>query len=160
MSLLPDPPALRDATTIAMRIARDEAAADAARESYRREGLPVLEAGADLASLLEADEQLHAVHPMAMLERGASDAPDAPLPRGGVLLVTSQRLIHRGAAISEWPLADLVELSVALERLLLVRLEGGGDLAFEVDSPRLLRVQLAAAMAALRAEAVAERIGA
>jgi hypothetical protein len=156
----PDPAALRDASTIAERIARDEAAADAARDTYRHEGLPTLEAGADVASLLEPNEQLHAVHQMAMLERGSPGAVDPPLPRGGVLLLTSRRLIHRGEALAQWPLTDLLELSVSLERLLLVRLEGGDDLAIEVDSPRLLRVQLAAAMAAQRARAVAERIGA
>jgi hypothetical protein len=34
---------------------------------------------------------------------------------------------------------------VSLERLLLLDLTDGSDLAFEVDQPRLLRVQLAAA---------------
>lgn len=154
-----DPPALRDASTIAARIARDESAADAARDTYRREGLPMLAPEADVAALLELDEELHAVHPMAMLERG-HDAADAPLPRGGVLLLTSRRLIHRGAATAAWPLGELAEMSVALERLLLLRLDDGDDLAIEVDHPRLLRVQLAAAIAAHRAHVVAERPGA
>jgi len=155
-----DPPALRDASTIAARIARDESAADAARDTYRREGLPMLAPGADLAALLEPDEELHAVYPMAMLERGSHEAHDAPLPRGGVLVLTSRRLIHHGAAIVAWPLGELDEMSVALERLLLLRLDDGDDLAIEVDQPRLLRVQLAAAIAALRARVVAERPGA
>ena len=43
---------------------------------------------------------------------------------------------------------------MALERLLLVDLADGSDLAFEIDQPRLLRVQLAAARAAAR-----ERMG-
>ncbi len=42
-------------------------------------------------------------------------------------------------------------MAVALERLLLIRRRDGSDLAVEVDQPRLLRVQLAAAVAAERA---------
>jgi len=41
-------------------------------------------------------------------------------------------------------------MGVALERLLLLRLTDGTDLAVQVEAPRLLRVQLAAAIAALR----------
>jgi hypothetical protein len=133
---------LRDAERISDRIARDEAAADAAREAYRSEGLPVLE---DLAGDLEPGERLHAVHRMAMLELRSSE-----LPLGGTLLVTSRRLIHRGAELLAWPLGDIEEMSVALERLVLVELANGTDLAIEVDTPRLFRVQLAAAIAALR----------
>ena len=39
---------------------------------------------------------------------------------------------------------------MALERLLLLDLTDGSDLAIEVDQPRLLRVQLAAARANTR----------
>ena len=45
-------------------------------------------------------------------------------------------------------LTDIAESAVALERLLLLDLADGSDLAIEVDQPRLLRVQLAAARAA------------
>ena len=42
---------------------------------------------------------------------------------------------------------------MALERLLLLDLADGSDLAIEVDQPRLLRVQLAAARATARRRA-------
>jgi hypothetical protein len=133
---------VRDAERIADRIRQDEAAADAARELYRSHGLPVVE---DLTGELEPGERLHAVHRMAMLEEGES-----AYPRGGTLLITSRRVIHRGADVLAWRLDTVEEMVVALERLLLMRLTDATDLAIEVDSPRLLRVQLAAAIAALR----------
>jgi hypothetical protein len=133
---------VRDAERISDRIRQDEAAADAARDLYRSSGLPVLE---DLAGELEPGEKLHAVHRMAMLEEGES-----AYPRGGTLLITSRRLIHRGSDVVSWSLDTIEEMVVALERLLLVRLTDATDLAIEVDTPRLLRVQLAAAIAAVR----------
>ena len=152
MAASPDSAALRDATTIAQRIAGDERAADAAREAYRREGLPVLQADGDLSTILEPGELVHAIHPMALLERGSSGTPDEPL-RGGTLVVTSRRLVHNGALVLAWPLSAVAEMNVALERLLMLRLADGTDLAVEVAAPRLLRVQLASAKAALRDDA-------
>ena len=106
-----------------------------------------------MLGLLDPGERLHAVHRMAMLEvgwRGATGAnPD--LPHGGTLYVTSQRLVHRGTEDGVWSFDEIDEMAVALERLLLVRMRDGSDLAIEVDQPRLLRVQLAAALAAARA---------
>jgi hypothetical protein len=139
---------MRDAERISDRIRRDELSADAAREKFRTEGLPVLE---DLTGELEPGERLHAVHRLAMLEAGSST-----LPRGGTLLVTSRRLIHRGAEVMTWPLDAIDEMGVALERLVLLRLTDGTGLAIEVDTPRLLRVELAAAIAALRETATPE----
>ena len=143
---------VRDAQRIAERIARDETLADEARERYRSNGLPELEPSA-LLGLLDPGERLHAVHRMAMLEvgwRGATGA-DPDLPHGGTLYVTSQRLVHRGTEDGVWSFDEIDEMAVALERLLLVRMRDGSDLAIEVDQPRLLRVQLAAALAAARA---------
>jgi hypothetical protein len=145
-------PALRDAASIAARIAADEQEADTAREAYRRDGLPALQPDNRFATLLDPGEILHAFHGLAVLERGDGSMA------GGTLLVTSQRFLHAGAEIAAWPLTDLDEMAVALERLLLVKLRDGGDLAIEVDRPRLLRVQLSAAVAARRAAtAPAER---
>jgi hypothetical protein len=147
----PDATSVRDAQRIAERIAHDETLADEARERYRTDGLPVLEPSA-LLGMLKAGERLHAVHRMAMLEvgwRGATGA-DPNLPHGGTLYVTSQRLVHRGTEDGTWGFGDIDEMAVALERLLLVRMRDGSDLAIEVDQPRLLRVQLAAARAASR----------
>jgi len=147
----PDATSLRDAQRIAERIVRDETLADEARERYRTAGLPELEPSA-LLGMLKAGERLHAVHRMAMLEvgwRGATGA-DPNLPHGGTLYVTSQRLVHRGTEDGTWSFGEIDEMAVALERLLLVRMRDGSDLAIEVDQPRLLRVQLAAALAASR----------
>ena len=142
---------VRDAQRIAERIARDENLADMARERYRTAGLPELEPSA-LVGLLNPGERLHAVHRMAMLEtgwRGATGA-DLNLPHGGTLYITSQRLVHRGTDDGIWDFGEIDEMAVALERLLLVRMRDGSDLAIEVDQPRLLRVQMAAALAAAR----------
>jgi hypothetical protein len=146
-----DPASVREAQRIAERIARDETLADEARERYRKDGLPVLEPSA-LLGLLNPGERLHAVHRMAMLETGwrGTTGSDPNLPRGGTLYVTSQRLFHRGTQDGTWSFGDVDEMAIALERLLLVRLRDGSDLAIEVDQPRLLRVQLAAALAASR----------
>lgn len=146
-----DPTSVRDAQRIAERIARDETLADEARERYRTDGLPQLEPSA-LLGLLNPGERLHAVHRMAMLEigwRGTTGA-DPNLPHGGTLYVTSQRLVHRGSEDGTWSFGDIDEMAIALERLLLVRMRDGSDIAIEVDQPRLLRVQLAAALAASR----------
>lgn len=142
--------ALRDAESIAARIGEDETAADEARQAYQAGGLPVIEPEVSAEAILQPDEILHAVHASALLEE-ASLFDDAGLPRGGTLYLTSERLIHAAAESTELPLAEIDEMAVALERLLLIRRRDGTDLAVEVDQPRLLRVQLAAAIAAARA---------
>ena len=147
--------ALRDAEEIAERIARDEAAADEARQAYQSQGLPAIEPDGAADAILHPGELLHAAHGSAMLEEpGLTDG--AAHPRGGTLYLTSQRLVHTGAASTELPLAEIDEMAVALERLLLIRRRDGSDLAVEVDQPRLLRVQLAAAVAAERAREVTQ----
>jgi len=145
-----DEPALRDAGEIADRVARDEAAADEARQAYQAQGLPALEAHGAAGAFLQPGEILHAVHGSALLE-DAGWTESAAQPRGGTLHLTSERLIHTGVESSELSLAAIDEMGIALERLVLIRLQDGSDLAIEVDQPRLLRVQLAAAIAAHRA---------
>jgi hypothetical protein len=129
-----------------VRIADDEAAADAERQRLTHDELPHLPA--EPAFSLRENEILHAVRASALLEDRQS-----AIPQGGTLYLTSQRLIHAGQAPREVRLADIAETGVALERLLLVDLDDGSDLAIEVDQPRLLRVQLAAARAAARERA-------
>jgi len=68
---------------------------------------------------------------------------------GGTLYLTSRRLIHLGQVIMSVPLTDIVETSLAGERLLLALRDGEG-LALDLDRPRRLRAELAAAMRALR----------
>ena len=141
-----DGPALRDAQAIAQRVAADEAAADAERERLAREPLPTLPAHSDQVFQLRPDELIHAELRTALVDRG-KDIP----PSGGTLYLTSQRLVHVGnEAVEEIELERISDMAVALERLLLVELADGSDLAIEVDRPRLLRVQVAAARAILR----------
>lgn len=143
-----DAAAVRDAEAIARRVAADEAAADTERARLSREPLPALADGIEERIGLQAAETVHAMRPAALVEgRGGS------LPAGGTLYLTSHRLIHAGTELREVPLGDIAEIGVALERLLLVDLADGSDLAIEVDQPRLLRVQLAAARAAARERA-------
>jgi hypothetical protein len=141
-----DGAALRDAQAIAARVAADEAAADAERERLTREPLPTIPAAAEQVFQVLAGERIHAERRAALVERG-NDLP----PSGGTLYVTSRRLVHVGnEAVEEIELERISDMAVALERLLLVELTDGSDLAIEVDQPRLLRVQVAAARAALR----------
>lgn len=142
-------PALRDARSIAARIADDEMQANEARQRYQSDGLPQLDADGRLAPMRRDDETLHAIHPGAMLEHGSSGNNGAHLI-GGTLYLTSQRLVHLAEETTEVPLGDVEEMAIALERLLLIRLRGELDLAIDVAHPRLLRVQIAAAKAAAR----------
>jgi hypothetical protein len=141
----PDAAALRDAAAIAQRISADEQAADAERARLVDGDLPDLRAQVDGALPLTNGELVHAIRHAALLEEG-----DATLPKGGSLFLTSQRLVHVGEASREIGLDAIDESAVALERLLLLDLTDGSDLAIEVDQPRLLRVQLAAARANAR----------
>ena len=142
--------AVRDAQNIAERIAEDEAAADEARQAYQAGGLPAIEPDADAGAILQPEEQLHAIHASALLEE-APLLDEVVQPRGGTLYLTSERLVHTATEATEVPLPEIEEMAIALERLVLIRRRNGSDLALEVDQPRLLRVQLAAAIAAERA---------
>src|SRR5512134_3775505 len=138
-----EPAALRDAEAIAARVAADERAADAERQRLSREPLPEVAVGADIVFQLLPDERIHAERHAAIVERG----PDVP-PSGGTLYLTSHRLVHVGTeAVEEIPLQSLADMAVAMERLLLIELTDGSDMAIEVDQPRLLRVQVSAARA-------------
>ncbi len=141
--------ALRDARSITARIAADEAAADEARQSYQSGGLPAIAPDDAASTVLRPSESLHSVHANALLEETVSGNGAGQL-RGGTLYLTSERLIHAGIETTEVPLAEIDEMAVALERLVLIRLRDGSDLAIEVDQPRLLRVQLSAAIARAR----------
>jgi hypothetical protein len=137
------PQALRDARSIAERIGADEAAADAERARLVEGDLPNLNGEVEEGLPLGPAEVLHATRRAAMLENEA-------MPIGGSLYLTSERLIHIGQVRHDVPLEKIAESAVALERLLLLDLTDGSDLAIEVDQPRLLRVQLAAARANAR----------
>ena len=136
--------AIRDANFIAQRIGADEAAADAERARLVEGQLPNLNEQLAAAINLRDKEVVHAQRPTAMIEN------DSAVPEGGSLYLTSQRLLHLGMRSHEIELDTIAETSVSLERLLLLDLTDGSDLAIEVDQPRLLRVQLAAARANAR----------
>ena len=140
--------ALQDAQHITARVSADEAAADAERARLAAGALPDVSSSATGELELRPGEVVHAIRQVALLEGGSG-----AMPSGGTLYLTSQRLVHAGPAVREVELTDIAEIAVALERLLLVDLADGSDLAIEVDQPRVLRVQLAAARAATRERA-------
>jgi hypothetical protein len=146
------PAALRDAGDVSARVSADEAAADAERARLASQPLPSLGDGIEPSMRLHPKELLHAIRPAAMLDDGHTKTP-----AGGTLYLTSRRLVHTGSSVREVDLADIADAGVALERLLLLDLADGSDLAIEVDQPRLLRVQLAAARAAARERPRQER---
>jgi hypothetical protein len=137
--------ALRDAAAIAQRIVADEQAADLERIRLVDGQLPNLNPEVDGGIEMGAGEKIHAIRPLAMLEDRNSSTP-----AGGTLYLTSERIVHVGERSREINLDAIDETAVALERLLLVDLADGSGLAIEIDQPRLLRVQLAAARANAR----------
>lgn len=140
-------PALRDATTLAERAAADEAAAGLARDAFLVSPVPVIEPDETISGHLVPGEQVHGLRRHAIL-RAPGD--DRALGYGGTLYLTSRRLVHLGQVIVTVQLTDIVESSLAGERLLL-SLRGGEGLAIDLDRPRLLRAEMAALTRALRA---------
>ena len=121
----------------------DEAAADAERARLIDGELPNLNE--------EAEEACHSDRGRSFTPLGAQRCwRTAPCRWAESLYLTSERLVHVGQERHEVPLEKIAETAVALERLLLLDLNDGSDLAIEVDQPRLLRVQLAAARANAR----------
>ena len=143
-------PALRDAAEIVRRAADDESAATAARARSRTEAPRRLEANERLAALLDRDEWLIAVRTSATLDR-REPRPGEPARAGlgGELAVTSRRLIWAGRQVLTFELAEVEEIVLSGDRLLVVMRDGVG-VALDVDQPRLLRVHIAAARAAAR----------
>jgi hypothetical protein len=140
-------PALRDAATLAERAAADEAAAGLARDEFMVSPVPVIEPDEGISSHLVPGEKVHGLRRHAIL-RAPGD--DRALGYGGTLYLTSRRLVHLGQVIVTVQLTDIVESSLAGERLLL-SLRGGEGLAIDLDRPRLLRAEMAAVTRALRA---------
>jgi hypothetical protein len=141
-------PGVRDAEEILLRAREDEQAAIEARASYRANGLPTLEVDGPVAERLRADETVVDVRPSAVLSR--HHRGDGSDQFGGRLYLTNRRLLLVGGAEFEIELGEIDELALAGERLLITLRDATG---LEVDAarPRLLRVQIAAAIAAARA---------
>ena len=147
----PDPtrsdshPALRDASAILARAEADQVAADDARERHRSEPMPVIEADLQVGPVLGAYEQVLAVRRYAVLDRRqASVGPNLPAAMAGDLYVTTRRLILIGRRTLWFELAEIEDVLLSGERLLLVMREGEGAV-LSVTDPRLLRVEIAAA---------------
>ena len=130
------------------RALRDEEAADVARRRYRAHGMVELVADEQIGPLLEPLERVYATRRAAALDRRQPlPAPGACLP--GDLYVTSRRVIQVGCPLVALDLADIREVELSGNRLLLM-LTDGSSVALAVDQPRLLRVEISAARAACR----------
>jgi hypothetical protein len=143
-------PAIRDAAEIVARAAADEAAADRARERYRTSPMVPITPDARIAAALGPGELVVAVRPSAVLER-REPQPDEARPRGlaGALYVTSRRLILLGRVSLAIAFEEIEEVGLSGERLLLVLCDRKG-VWLEAPQPRLLRVEIAWARAAVR----------
>lgn len=139
-------PALRDASTLAERAADDEAQAADARERFRIGPLPQIDADEAIRTHLGPDERVHALRTRAILK---APGGDGTLGYGGTLYLTSSRLVHLGQVVVSVRLTDIVEASLAGERLLVTLRESEG-LSLDVDRPRLLRAEMAEAGRRLR----------
>ena len=140
-------PGIRDAEEILLRAHEDERDAIEARTRYRAHGLPVLEVDGPIAERLRADETAIDARTSAVVSRhlrgdGTEDFP-------GRLYLTTQRLIVVGGAPLDVELSQVEELALAGERLLITLRDGTG-LSIDASRPRLMRVQIAAALAAGR----------
>jgi hypothetical protein len=86
----------------------------------------------------------------ALLDRRQPQAgSDAPSGLAGDLYLTSRRLVLVGRLTLSFELDEIEEAMLAGERLLLVLRDGQGA-SVAVAQPRLLRVEIAAARAAVR----------
>ena len=132
-------PALRDAAQAAARAAEDEEAAAAARDGFRVAPIQPIEADDAIRPHLAEDERLHALRRRAILRPPGGDGA---LGYGGTLYLTSRRFIHLGQVVVSVNLTDIVESSMAGERILLTLREGEG-MSLDVDLPRLLRAEMA-----------------
>lgn len=136
-----DGPALRDAALAARRAEADEAEARALRERLRDAPLDALVPDDAIAGHLTEDEVLHGLRRSAILR---TPGGDRALGYGGTLYLTSRRLVHLGQVMMTVQLTDIVETSLAGERLLL-SLRHGEGLSLDLDRPRTFRTELAAA---------------
>lgn len=144
-----DDPALRDATAIARRIDDDQAAADHARDHIRVEGMQTLAVENDAGLTLSPDERVLAVRRPVLA--GTMDGASGVPPARGTLYLTDRRLIFVTAlATTAIGLSDIVELSPVGDRQLLIELGDGAGAAYEIDRPRLFRVEVSEAIAASR----------
>ena len=139
-------PALRDAGATAARIVDDEERAAEVRARFASERLPALDADEAIMGHLTQGESVHALRRRAILR---APGGDNALGYGGTLYLTSRRLVHLGQVEMSVQLTDIVETSLAGERLLLGLRDAEG-LSLELERPRELRAEIAAAMREVR----------
>lgn len=152
----------RDAAAVLARIEADEAAAEAARAHYRRAGSRPIETAPELDGALGPAESLLAWRTTAIVQQVHGGQPghrgqqvdglellNETHGAGGPLVLTSSRLMHLSRVPQTRALEEIVELTVTGERLL-VSFRSGGGWNVQVNEPRLLRVHIAAALAAVR----------
>ena len=137
--------------------ALDQAAADEARDRFRRDGIAPLRPDDRIDHLLTQGEDLIAVHRAALVDPRESSFGPALAGRktlAGDLCITSRRVLVTASPDCRLSLAfDLEAVEdgvIAGDRLLLV-LGGGQGLALRVAQPRLLWAEIAAARSAARA---------
>lgn len=124
------------------RAAADDVEADGIRARLRATGPVELDVDGDIGQHLLPDERVHALRRSAILrEPGADDE----LGLGGRLYLTSGRVVHLGQVAMSIQLTDIVETSVAGERLLL-SLHDGEGLSIDCARPRSFRAELADAI--------------
>ncbi|HYL39759.1 MAG TPA: hypothetical protein VET90_00460 [Candidatus Binatus sp.] len=143
-------PSIRDAEAVARRVAEDEVAAVAARLRYRMSPQATLEPANRVRHLLGPGERVVAERHLAFFDRrrpapGSAEAQGLP----GALFITSARLIFIGRVTVAVALADIADVVMSAEQLLLTMRDGIG-IALDVDRPRLLRVEISAARVAAR----------
>jgi hypothetical protein len=136
-------PGIRDAEEILLRAREDERDAFEARARYRADGLPRLKVQGAIAERLRPDEAVVTVRQSALISRHLRG--DGTEQLAGRLYVTNQRLTLFGGGPLEVEVGDIVELALAGERLL-VTLRDATGLSIDASRPRLLRVQIAAAV--------------
>jgi hypothetical protein len=127
----------------------DAVAADAARLRFRRAGVRALDPDARIVPILAPGEHVVAVRRSATLRPPEDPEPEAGSPASVDVYVTTGRLVFAGPEVQTVDLNDLDQAVLWHERLLLVFRDGRG-LVLDVDRPRLLRVEIAAARAARR----------
>lgn len=140
--------AVRDAEAVLARALEDEREATRIRARYRTQGPSYLDPDDTIGPELVDGERLFAVRPAAHVERHDPNGRAIPYP--GRLYLTTQRLLVAGAMPLSVAVADIREVAMAGERLLVSLVDGGG-LTLDVSWPRVLRVQIAAALIGLRA---------
>lgn len=141
-------PGIRDAEGILLRAREDERDAVEARARYRADGLPSLQVDGPVAERLRPNETVVDVRLSAVLSRHIRGDGEEEFP--GRLYVTSQRVMLVGHRPLDIELGEMVELELAGGRLL-VTLRDSTGLSIDASRPRLLRVQIAAAVRAARA---------